>query len=262
MKKKIIICLIAIIVILIGIYAYLSYSGNKYKIEKTEDTHETEVTSNIVTDSDNLEISDLTTDEAINEIIPELEDLSNTKNSYTFRIDEENSKELDSITLIKNDTKYVTITPNKKNATLYGSLKEDGEDIRTNTFGVLSKKNNIYISGNLNNQDYTENDIAEIFNIYKSADQKLPDQSYYRYYDWGDIKEFEYKGIEGVYNKCIKASSESVVKINLPFMTSYHIVFNINGKALWMNVQVYTNTSFGQMDIKDILDYMLEIKEA
>ncbi len=271
MKKKIIIGLLVAIAVLGGAYAYLSFSAPKYQLEKEETTEtktkgthseESKIAESI--EESPVNIKNLANEEELNKLIPELEDLSNTNYSYTYRVDEETSVKKNSVDLIFEDKTYVKVTPTE-NSELFRKEDSVSQKEITDAFMVLSKKNNVFVSGIINDYfgEYSTENITEFFSYLKEKDQEtLPNHSYYRYYDFGEVKEFKYKNFKGVYNECVSGISESAAQYTHPFMKTYNIAINMNGKMFRILIQTLKNTSFGQMTPQELLDYMIKIEEA
>lgn len=284
MKKKIIIALCIVIIVLAGMYAYLSYSGPKYTIEtetnknnesnKTDENSEEngelahshindELEREIDNENEPIKLNDVVNEETLNELIPELEDLSGTKYSYTYKENEASQIQKDSVAL-KGDNLSIKVFPTD-NSRAFANIEylNNEEKESTRVCMVLSNKANTVAFVNPSGLKYTNDEVKYIYSKYKELDQQdMPTSSYYRYYDFGEIKPFEYKGYTGTYNETISGHTVSGVDYNFPFVKRHIIALNIKGELVSITIETYLNTSFGQMSTEELLDYMLTIEEA
>lgn len=278
MKKKIIIALCIVIAVLASMYAYLSYSGPKYTIETGSENNKeqkeengelahthinSELEREIDVENEPIKLNDVVNEETLNELIPELEDLSDTKYSFTYKENSASQIQKDSVVL-KGDKLNIKVLPTK-NSRAFANIEylDNKEKESTRVCMVLSNKANTVAFVNPSGLKYTNDEVKNIYSKYKELDQEgLPTHSYYRYYDFGEIKSFEYKGYTGACNETISGHTISEADYSFPFVKRHIITLNVKGEIVTITIETYLNTSFGHMSPEELLDYMLTIEEA
>lgn len=246
MKKKILIALFIIVVILSGCLLYLNIEDNKYATDKyeLEQTHDHKEAVEQVPIEIPKEV----------QLIPELEDLSTPERQvyslfYFNNLELYPSKQEGSI--INNELNFNIKA--KEGFHLY----KDREDV-DNFYIFFNDTGNVSGCILCLDEEYNESIISEYYSNYKETDQQFDIAGYYDSYEFGEIQDFSYKGLQGVYNLTESATYDDGLKVVKPVKYRYVTYLNYNGKILNIYIETYKNCSYGQLSLEELIDKSIE----